>query len=66
MHEHYHRKNCNKNRDFVGIQFQLDREGTKERENGERVVGDYFKYFRQKRTINRGTAIIRGNTVDSR
>ena len=25
--------------------------------------GDYFKYFRQRGTIIRGTAIIRGNTV---
>ena len=25
--------------------------------------GDYFKYFRQSGAINRGTAIIRGNTV---
>ena len=26
-------------------------------------VGDYFEYFQQRGTINRGTAIIRGNTV---
>ena len=25
--------------------------------------GDYFEYFHQRGTINRGTAIIRGNTV---
>ena len=25
--------------------------------------GDYFKYFGQREAINRGTAIIRGNTV---
>ena len=25
--------------------------------------GEYFKYFRQREAINRGTAIIRGNTV---
>ena len=25
--------------------------------------GDYFKYFGQRGAINRGTAIIRGNTV---
>ena len=35
--------------------------GDKGRVDGER--GDYFKYFRQWRAINRGTAIIRGNTV---
>ena len=47
--------------------FQLDREGTKEREDGERggVGGqlfercDYFKYFGQRGAIIRGTAIIR-------
>ena len=27
--------------------------------------GDYFKYFRLKEAINRGTTIIRGNTVCS-
>ena len=40
--------------------LQLDREGTKEREDGERGGGggDY-----SREAINRGTAIIRGNTV---
>ena len=60
------------------IPLQLDREGIKERENDETgwVGGrlfegdDYFKYFYQRRgsdysreVINRGTAVIRGNTV---
>ena len=42
------------------IALQLYR-GDKGRIDGER--GDYFKYFRQWRAINWGTAIIRGNTV---
>ena len=58
------------------IAFQLDREEIKGREDDERSGGrlfegsDYLKCFRQKRggdysreAINRGTAIIRGNTV---
>ena len=54
------------------IQLQLDREGIKEREDGERggggggrlfKGGDYFEYFHQRGAITRGTAIIRGNTV---
>ena len=52
------------------IQLQLDREGIKEREDGERggggrlfKGGDYFEYFHQRGAIIRGTAIIRGNTV---
>ena len=47
------------------IQLQLDREGIKEREDGERGGGggDYFEYFHQRGAIIRGTAIIRGNTV---
>ena len=41
----------------------------RERENGEEggvglfEEGDYFKYFGQRGTTNRGTAIIRGNKV---
>ena len=45
--------------------LQLGSEGIKERENGERgegrqlfEEGDFFKYFHQRRAINRGTAII--------
>ena len=53
------------------IQLQIDREGIKEREDGERgggggrlfKGGDYFEYFHQREAIIRGTAIIRGNTV---
>ena len=52
------------------IQLQLDREGIKEREDGERggggrlfKGGDYFEYFHQRGAITRGTDIIRGNTV---
>ena len=59
------------------IQLQLDREGIKEREDGEsggggggggRLFkgGDYFEYFHQRGAIIRGTAIIRGNTVGHR
>ena len=56
--------------------IQLDREAIKGREDGERggkrffEGDDYLKYFRQKgvgdysrEAINRGRAIIRGNTV---
>ena len=56
--------------------LQLDREGIKERENGERgaggggALGDYSREaiisnisIKAKGAINRGTAIIRGNTV---
>ena len=53
------------------IAIQLDREGIKGREDGERRGGGYLKYFHQsgggednsREAINRGTAIIRGNTV---
>ena len=30
---------------------------------GAEEGGDYFKYFRQRGTVIRGTAVIRGNTV---
>ena len=51
--------------------LQLDTEGIKEREDGERgggwgllfEGGDYFKYFRLRGVIIRGTAIIRGNKL---
>ena len=59
------------------IPLQLDREGIKEREDGERGSGDYSRvaiisnisikggdYSRE--AINRGTAITRGNTVVTR
>ena len=57
------------------IPLSLDREGVKEREDGEsgRVGGgaiirggDYFKIFPSKGAIIRGTAIIRGNTLVTR
>ena len=43
------------------IPLQLDREGIKEREDDERGGGGGGRLFRE--AINRGTAIIRGNTV---
>ena len=47
--------------------LQLDREGRKEKEHGERSGGhyprDHFIYFCQRGTISRGAAIIQGNTV---
>ena len=53
------------------IPLQLDREGIKERENGERgegrlFEGGHFKYFRQRGAIIQGMAIIRGNTLVTR
>ena len=54
------------------IPLQLDREGIKEREDGERGEGrlfeggDCFKYFHQRGAIIQGMAIIRGNTLVTR
>ena len=58
------------------IALQLDREGIKGREDGERGVsrggGHYFKFFPSKggdysrEAITRGTAVIRGNAVPRR
>ena len=56
------------------IPLQLDKDGIKEREDGEKEGGggalfegsDYFKYFHQKGAIIRRTAIIRGNTLVTR
>ena len=65
MHEHYLRKNRNKNRDFVSIQLLTWQRGAKERADGERggvggrlfERGDYFKYFGQRGAIIQGTLL---------
>ena len=53
--------------DFT-LTWQGGNKRKKEGKRGGRELfkgGDYFKYFRLKRAINRDTAIIRRNTTDS-
>ena len=64
MHEHYLRKNRNKNRDFVSIQLLTWQRGDK-RKSGWRegwgggliIRGEYFKYFGQRGAIIQGTLL---------
>ena len=43
MHVHYHRKNVTKPVLLLVFNFYLDREGIKEREDGEMGGGDYSR-----------------------